>query len=120
MYQFIENFFLGTDITFRAYGIICLIFLGIFIYLNRRYQQQQQQEMMNGQRGSLSADDPHHFVGNSPLLAPHGAPANPKWQTKFSSGLTAGIKQEQLYSSPIIPAKTVCIYLQITSHFSLS
>ncbi|CAF1424816.1 unnamed protein product [Rotaria sordida] len=94
----------GTDITFRVYGIISLIFMGIFIYLNRHYQQQQLN--MNGQRSSLNVDDPHEFIGNSPRLAPHGAPANPKWQTKFSSGLTAGIKQDQLYSSPIITVKS--------------
>ena len=76
--------FIGTDITFRAYGIICLILMGIFIYLNYHFQKQQQ--MISGQRRSLVVDDPHQFVGNSPLLAPHGAPTNPKWQTRFSSG----------------------------------
>jgi MFS family permease len=96
--------YFGTDITFRAYGIICLIFMGLFIYLNQHYQKQ---EMLNGQRASLTVDDPHHFIGNSPLLAPHGAPANPKWQTKFSSGLTAGIKQDQLYSSTLNTSKPV-------------
>ena len=75
----------GTDITFRAYGIICLIFLAFFIFLNRRYQQQQQQYGDNyGQ--ALNVDDPHQYMGNSPRLAPYGAPTNPKWQTKFSSG----------------------------------
>jgi hypothetical protein len=81
--------------------------MGLFIYFNQHYQQQ---EMTNGQRGSLSVDDPRQFIGNSPLLAPHGAPANPKWQTKFSSGLTGNIKQDQLHPS----SKPV-----ITSHFSL-
>jgi hypothetical protein len=96
-----EIFFIGTDITFRAYGVICLILMCVFIYLNYRYQKQQnEQQMMSGQPRRLTADDPHQFIGNSPLLAPHGAPANPKWQTKFSSGLTGGIRQDQLYSSP--------------------
>ncbi|CAF2775873.1 unnamed protein product [Rotaria sp. Silwood2] len=99
---FFASYF-GTDITFRVYGIISLIFMGIFIYLNRRHQQQQL--IISGQRTSLNVDDSHQFIGNSPLLAPHGAPANPKWQTKFSCGLTAGIKQDQLYSSPIIAVK---------------
>ncbi|CAF1111544.1 unnamed protein product [Rotaria sp. Silwood1] len=99
---FFASYF-GTDITFRVYGIISLILMGTFIYLNRRYHQQQL--TMSGQRTSLNVDDSRQFIGNSPLLAPHGAPANPKWQTKFSSGLTAGIRQDQLYSSPIITVK---------------
>ena len=69
--------------------------MGLFIYLNQRYQQQQ---MMNNQSGNLMVDDPRQFIGNSPRLAPHGAPANPKWQTKFSSGLKGGIRQDQLHS----------------------
>jgi len=87
--------------------------MGLFIYLNHHFQQRQhyQQEMINGQRGSLSVDDPHQFIGNSPLLAPHGAPANPKWQTKFSSGLTGGIKQDQSYSSPSPMPKPVKIFI---------
>ncbi|CAF3553584.1 unnamed protein product [Adineta steineri] len=93
---FFASYF-GTDITFRAYGIICLIFMGLFIYLNQRFQQQ----VVTGYGQNLNIDDPHQFIGNSPLLAPHGAPTNPKWQTKFSSGLTAGIKQEQLHSTSI-------------------
>jgi MFS family permease len=78
---FFASYF-GTDITFRAYGVICLILLGLFVYLNHRYQQQA----ASGYGQNLNVDDPHQFVGNSPLLAPHGAPTNPKWQTKFSSG----------------------------------
>lgn len=72
----------GTDITFRAYGIICLIFMVFFIFLNQRYQQQYADNYGQG----LNVDDPHQFMGNSPRLAPYGAPPNPKWQTKFSSG----------------------------------
>jgi len=71
--------------------------MGLFVYLNQRYQQNQ--EMFLGQHASLSVDDPHQFIGNSPLLAPHGAPANPKWQTKFSTGVTASIKQDQMYTT---------------------
>ncbi|CAF0762968.1 unnamed protein product [Rotaria sordida] len=93
---FFASYF-GTDITFRVYGIICLIFMGLFIYINKRHQQQ----LVSGYGQNINVDDPHQFIGNSPLLAPYGAPANPKWQTKFSSGLTAGIKQDQLHSTPI-------------------
>ncbi|CAF0753015.1 unnamed protein product [Adineta ricciae] len=71
--------------------------MGLFIYLNQRFQQQIASDY--GQ--NLNVDDPHQFMGNSPLLAPHGAPTNPKWQTKFSSGLTAGIKKEQSPSTAI-------------------
>jgi hypothetical protein len=60
--------------------------MGLFIYLNQRYQHQEQQDMISGHRTSINVDDPHQFIGNSPLLAPYGAPTNPKWQTKFSSG----------------------------------
>jgi len=88
--------------------------MGVFIYLNRHFQQQ---EMINGQRGSVNVDDPHHFIGNSPLLAPHGAPANPKWQTKFSSGLTGGIKQDQLYSSPLNTSKPVISFFTFRENY---
>ncbi|CAF3800809.1 unnamed protein product [Adineta steineri] len=98
---FFASYF-GTDITFRAYGIICLIFMGLFTYFNRHCQEQ---ELLNGQQKNLTIDDSHQFVGNSPRLAPHGAPANPKWQTKFASGLTAGIKEEQIYPPPTNTSK---------------
>ncbi|UJR13741.1 hypothetical protein I4U23_000751 [Adineta vaga] len=97
---FFASYF-GTDITFRAYGIICLIFMGIFTYFNQHYQEGRSNEQSN-----LIIDDPHQIVGNPPLLAPHGAPTNPKWQTKYSSGLTAGIKQDQTYSSPMSTSNT--------------
>ncbi|CAF0739370.1 unnamed protein product [Rotaria sp. Silwood1] len=98
---FFASYF-GTDITFRAYGIICLIFMCLFMYINKRHHQQ----IVSGYGQNINVDDPHQFMGNSPLLAPYGAPANPKWQTKFSSGLTAGIKQDQLHSTPIPPFDT--------------
>ena len=107
--------YFGTDITFRVYGIICLIFMGLFIYLNHRYQRQT----VNSYGQYLNIDDSHHFMDNSPILAPHGSPANPKWQSKFSSGkhliipylkffsfltgLTASVKPDQLPSTPIPP-----------------
>lgn len=78
---FFASFF-GTDITFRAYGIICLIFMVLFIYLNKRYQQ----TIVTGYGPNLNVDDTHQYMSNSPLLAPYGAPTNPKWQNKFSSG----------------------------------
>jgi len=74
--------YFGTDITFRAYGILCLLLMILFIYLNQRYQQYY----ANTYGQNLNVDDTHQFLGNSPLLAPYGAPINPKWQTKFSSG----------------------------------
>jgi len=75
--------------------------MGLFIYLNQRYQQHYD----SNYGSNLNVDDPHQFIGNSPLLAPHGAPTNPKWQTKFSSGLTTGIKHDQLHSTSIPPVK---------------
>ena len=80
--------------------------MGLFIYLNRRYQQQQQMNN-NNPGGYLNVADPRQYLGNSPVLAPHGAPANPKWQTRFSSGLKAGIKEDQFYSSPSTSSKPV-------------
>ena len=100
----------GTDIAFRVYGVICLLFMGLFIYLNQRYQQQQEQQQLpvdNNNRGSLRVDDPRQFINNSPLLAPHGAPINPKWQTKYSSGLKAGIRQDPI-SSTSKPVRYFC------------
>ena len=78
---FFASYF-GTDITFRIYGIICLLLLGLFVYLNQRAPM----STVGGYGQALVVDDPHQFMGNSPLLAPHGAPTNPKWQTRFSSG----------------------------------
>lgn len=97
---------LGTDIAFRVYGVICLLFMGLFIYLNQRYQQQQLL-VDNNNRGSARVDDPRQFVSNAPLLAPHGAPINPKWQTKYSSGLKAGIRQDPV-SSTSKPVRCSC------------
>ena len=57
--------------------------MGLFIYLNQRYQH----HYASNYGENLNVDDPHQFIGNSPHLAPHGAPINPKWQTKFSSGI---------------------------------
>ena len=107
--------YFGTDITFRVYGIMCLIFMGLFIYLNHRYQRQT----VNNYRQYLNVDDSHYFMNNSLILAPHGPPANPKWQSKVSSskhlitfyfkffsfliGLTAAVKLDQAPSTPIPP-----------------
>ena len=82
---FFASYF-GTDITFRVYGCICLIFMGGFIYLHQRYHHDDDGQQPNGMQQNLSPNDPHALIGHSPLLAPHGAPTNPKWQTKFSSG----------------------------------
>ncbi|CAF0952290.1 unnamed protein product [Adineta ricciae] len=63
----------GTDITFRVYGNICLIFVGIFTYVNHRFP-----DGIGGEQRNFNVDDSHEISGNPPLLAPHGAPANPK------------------------------------------
>lgn len=98
----------GTDITFRIYGLISLLLMAIFIYTYRRYQKQQHPHLtMHSQTTSVFVDDLHQFIGNSPLLAPHGAPTNLKWQSKFSTNLTAGIKPDRPYSSSIISTTSV-------------
>lgn len=89
--------------------------MGIFVYLNRNYQQQQ--IIMSGQPISLNVDDPHEFIGNPPLLAPHGVPTNAKWQTKMSPGLTGTIKEDQVYVASSVTIKPVNIYAK---EFSIS
>lgn len=80
---------LGTDITFRIYGVLCLLLVLLFIYLHQKYQHHdlfnQLQADVTANR-NCSIDDPHEFVGDSPLLTPYGAPANPKWQRRISAG----------------------------------
>ncbi|CAF4869939.1 unnamed protein product, partial [Rotaria sp. Silwood2] len=41
---------------------------------NKRHHQQ----IVSGYGQNINVDDTHQFMGNSPLLAPYGAPANPK------------------------------------------
>jgi hypothetical protein len=70
--------------------------MGVFIYFNQHQleQQQQQQQQQQQSNQSMNIDpthvfminDSHQFVGNSPRLAPHGAPTNPKWQTNIAAG----------------------------------
>lgn len=76
--------------------------MGIFTYVNHRFP-----DGIHGEQANFNVDDSHEIAGNPPLLAPHGAPANPKWQTKYSSGLTAGIKQESTHSTTPSTSKMV-------------
>ena len=96
--------FSGTDITFRLYGIFCFLLVLFFIYLHKKSQQQDFLQQFapvaeSNPNGSFPVDDPHEFVGESPLLTPYGAPANAKWQRRISAELTGGIRLTPNYSS---------------------
>lgn len=120
---------LGTDITFRIYGIICFLLVIFLIYLHSKYQQQDFLQQFTNE--TFPIDDPHEFVGDSPLLTPYGAPANPKWQRRISAGsknkttsnenddflfpeLTGGIRLNPNYSS-VAQVKQI----ELQKHFSL-
>lgn len=69
----------GTDVTFRLYGIFSFLLVIFFIYLHKKSQHE---DFLH----QFPLDDPHEFVGDSPLITPYGAPANPKWQRRISAG----------------------------------
>ncbi|CAF0789342.1 unnamed protein product [Didymodactylos carnosus] len=88
----------GTDLTFRLYGISCLLMMVGFAILNHFYKDGHRHRTMS--RPSLG-NDPREYMPDSAFIAPHGVPSNPKWHT-FSPGVTAGIRHD-LASSPIPP-----------------
>lgn len=61
----------GSTATFRGYGLICLVVLGIFVFINF-YRVDQ---------GFVSdiptTEDPRQVAEETSHLAPHGVPSNP-------------------------------------------
>lgn len=66
---FVNSF--GSTATFRGYGLICLVVLGVFVFINF-YRVDQ---------GFVSdlppTEDPHQVAEETSHLAPHGVPSNP-------------------------------------------
>lgn len=61
----------GTTATFRGYGVMCLLVLGAFIFINF-YRKEQ------GFISEIPAtEDPHQVAEETSHLAPHGVPSNP-------------------------------------------
>lgn len=67
--MFVSSF--GSTATFRGYGLICLLVLGAFIFINF-YRVDQ---------GFVSdlpqTEDPRQVAEETSHLAPHGVPSNP-------------------------------------------
>ncbi|XP_058062067.1 major facilitator superfamily domain-containing protein 6 [Anopheles bellator] len=63
--------YFGTTATFRGYGIICILVLAAFVFINF-YRKDE---------GFISeiptTEDPHQVAEETAHLAPHGVPSNP-------------------------------------------
>ncbi|XP_076678331.1 major facilitator superfamily domain-containing protein 6 jef isoform X3 [Andrena cerasifolii] len=59
----------GTTATFRAYGLICLVVLGVFVFINF-YRKD------TGFVSDLPQTEDPHQVAEATHLAPHGVPSN--------------------------------------------
>lgn len=60
---------IGTQITFRLYGLLCLVVLGFFIHLNY-YRKNEGYKFYEEENENVVVDD-------ASALAPHGVPTNP-------------------------------------------
>lgn len=76
---FVNSF--GSTATFRGYGLVCLLVLGVFVFINF-YRVDQ---------GFVSdipqAEDPRQMAEETIHLAPHGVPSNPIPRALSSSKL---------------------------------
>ncbi|XP_063878953.1 major facilitator superfamily domain-containing protein 6-like isoform X1 [Scylla paramamosain] len=77
------NFF-GTSVVFRSYGIISLVILGAFIFINF-YRKD-----VGFQPDLPPEEDPHEMAEEGTALAPHGVPANPIPRALSSQKLNEG------------------------------
>lgn len=59
----------GTTATFRAYGLICIIVLAVFVFINF-YRKD------TGFVSELPQTEDPHQVAEATHLAPHGVPSN--------------------------------------------
>ncbi|XP_017768787.1 PREDICTED: major facilitator superfamily domain-containing protein 6 isoform X2 [Nicrophorus vespilloides] len=75
----VNNF--GSTATFRGYGVVCLVVLGAFIFINfYRVDQGFVSEIP-------TTEDPRQMAEETAHLAPHGVPSNPIPRALSSSKL---------------------------------
>ncbi|KAG7172105.1 Major facilitator superfamily domain-containing protein 6-like 1, partial [Homarus americanus] len=77
------NFF-GTSVVFRAYGVVSLIILAAFIFINF-YRRD-----VGFQPDLPPEEDPREMAEEGTALAPHGVPANPMPRALSSQKLNEG------------------------------
>lgn len=86
------NKFPGTTVTFRVYGLICLVVLAAFIFIN----------FYRKDTGFVSdlpqAEDPHQ-VAEVTHLAPHGVPSNAMPRALSSNRLSEMATHESSYGA---------------------
>ncbi|KAG1705490.1 Major facilitator superfamily domain-containing protein 6 [Nymphon striatum] len=103
--------YFGTEITFRGYGIACLVVLFAFIFINYYRKDKGFQSF---------SDEPQEVIEDSAHLAPHGVPANPmpralskqnlggeekqQYTTDYKNGTNLNLPQQgQYYQQPQQP-----------------
>ncbi|CAB0019373.1 unnamed protein product [Nesidiocoris tenuis] len=85
--------YFGSTATFRGYGLVCLVVLGAFIFINF-YRKDE---------GFISnipvTEDPHQVAEETAHLAPHGVPSNPIPRALSSTRLHELAQDGQGYGS---------------------
>lgn len=74
----------GTAVVFRSYGVVSLIVLGLFIFINF-YRKD-----IGFQPDLPPEEDPRQMAEEGTALAPHGVPANPMPRALSSQKLNEG------------------------------
>lgn len=74
----------GTAVVFRSYGVVSLIVLGLFIFINF-YRKD-----VGFQPDLPPEEDPRQMAEEGTALAPHGVPANPMPRALSSQKLNEG------------------------------
>lgn len=82
----------GTTATFRAYGLICIVVLGAFIFINF-YRKD------TGFVSELPQTEDPHQVAEATHLAPHGVPSNAIPRALSSTRLHELANQETGYGA---------------------
>lgn len=82
----------GTTTTFRAYGLICIIVLAIFVFINF-YRKD------TGFVSELPQTEDPHQVAEATHLAPHGVPSNAIPRALSSSRLHELANQDAGYGA---------------------
>nr|XP_027235101.1 major facilitator superfamily domain-containing protein 6-like isoform X2 [Penaeus vannamei] len=76
--------YFGTAVVFRSYGVVSLIVLGLFIFINF-YRKD-----IGFQPDLPPEEDPRQMAEEGTALAPHGVPANPMPRALSSQKLNEG------------------------------
>ncbi|KAF6198950.1 hypothetical protein GE061_006973 [Apolygus lucorum] len=85
--------YFGSTATFRGYGLVCLIVLGAFIFIN--FYRKDEGFISN----IPATEDPHQVAEESVHLAPHGVPSNPIPRALSSTRLHELAQDSQGYGS---------------------